>query len=87
MTQCYAPTNDAQDEDKENFNKQLGGIFSKVPNLEVYLVKFPHAVWVCIAMGSFNAKVGTITKIGKRGGNMALYRDEQQWQKAYTNMQ
>ena len=58
-----------------------------INNLEVYLVKFPHAVWVCIAMGSFNAKVGTITKIGKRGGNMALYRDEQQWQKAYTNMQ
>ena len=48
IVQCYAPTEDAEDEDKDEFYTQLQGVLMAVPNHDVLLV-----------MGDLNAKVGS----------------------------
>ena len=50
IIQCYAPTNDSEDEVKEDWYEQLQGEVAKVPQHDVLLV-----------MGNMNAKVGSDT--------------------------
>ena len=47
IVQVYAPTNEAEDEEKEDFYNRLQSIFSKLPNKDINIV-----------MGDLNAKVG-----------------------------
>ena len=48
LLQCYAPTNEASEEDQEEFYEQLQAVKEKVPKHNI-----------CIIMGDFNAKVGS----------------------------
>ena len=48
LIQCYAPTNDAEEEDKEDWYEQLEQTVSKVPIHDMLLI-----------IGDMNAKVGT----------------------------
>ena len=48
IIQCYAPTNDSNDRDKETFYEQLQGTFENVHRRDLLLV-----------MGDLNAKVGS----------------------------
>ena len=47
IIQCYAPTNDAEEEEKENVYKELQAITSTTPRHDIL-----------ITMGDINAKVG-----------------------------
>ena len=47
IIQCYAPTNDAEEEEKENVYKELQAITSTIPRHDIL-----------ITMGDINAKVG-----------------------------
>ena len=48
IIQCYAPTNDTDDEIKENFFEQLQATISKIPQHDMLLV-----------MGDLNVKIGS----------------------------
>ena len=48
IIQCYSPTEDADDEDKDEFYTQLQGVLLAVPKHDILLV-----------MGDLNAKVGS----------------------------
>ena len=60
ITQCYTPTNEANEDEKEEFYEQLGCILNKVPKHSMNIV-----------MGDFNAKVGAQNnnkrEMGKHG--------------------
>jgi len=47
VVQCYAPTNDASEEEKDRFYSSLRGVVEEVPTHDVLVV-----------MGDFNAKIG-----------------------------
>ena len=47
ILQCYAPTNEATDEEKDCFYEQLQAVKERIPKHDI-----------CIIMGDFNAKVG-----------------------------
>ena len=54
----YAPTNEASEEEKEDFYKELQAVLEQVPGRDVKIV-----------MGDINAKVGTDNTAGQRGGD------------------
>ncbi|XP_052080696.1 craniofacial development protein 2-like [Mytilus californianus] len=61
IIQCYAPTNDAEEDVKECFNEQLQHVWDKIPKRDIKIV-----------MGDMNAKIGKENKdrektLGKHG--------------------
>ena len=59
--QVYAPTNDAKDDDKEDFYQSLQTAINKVPKRDLLLL-----------MGDFNAKVGAVREGRKKLAHMVL---------------
>ena len=51
IVQCYAPTNDSDEETKEYFYRRLQSVLDKMKNKDV-----------TILMGDFNAKIGSINR-------------------------
>jgi len=54
LIQVYAPTNQATDQEKDNFYTCLQGVYSQVPKQDTVLLS-----------GDFNAKIGNGAPIGK----------------------
>ena len=55
MIQCYAPTNDSDDQDKEAFYSRL-----------LTIIQYPPEQNVIIVMGDFNAKMPTWVELADR---------------------
>ena len=64
IVQCYAPTNDATEEEKDEFYEQLQAAKDKIPKHNL-----------CIIMGDFNAKVGSDNTLFERTKGRKLTGD------------
>ena len=69
ILQCYAPTNEAKEEDKEDWHEQLQMVVSKAPQHDMLLI-----------IGDMNAEVETKNfQKQESNGQAWIWRNKQQW--------
>jgi len=73
VIQCYAPTNEAKEEEKDDCYQQLQAVMEQVPHRDVKIV-----------MGDMNAKVGTDNMgrqevMGRHGARAEMNENEEKW--------